>query len=130
MHRPLARPLRALLVAVLASLALAACGGGDDAGDASVTPSADTSTVTVKTFTFQPDPIEVEAGTTIRFVNDDAINHTVTSGTREAPTPDTFDGQLPDKGATFELELDEPGTYPYFCTIHPGPGMTAEIVVR
>jgi plastocyanin len=41
-----------------------------------------------------------------------------------------FDGQLPEQGATFELTLDEPGTYPYFCEIHPGPGMTGTITVR
>ena len=81
------------------------------------------------TFAFAPDPLEVAAGTTITFTNEDAIDHTVTAGTREAPDPDTFDGSLPEQGATFELTLDEPGTYDYFCQIHDGPGMTAQIVV-
>jgi plastocyanin len=41
-----------------------------------------------------------------------------------------FDGQLPEQGATFELTLDEPGTYDYFCTVHSGPGMTGVITVE
>jgi plastocyanin len=86
-------------------------------------------TVTIETFAFAPDPLVVEAGTSITFVNEDAIDHTVTAGTRDAPEPDRFDGELPDEGATFELTLDEAGTYDYFCRIHPGPGMTASITV-
>jgi plastocyanin len=90
---------------------------------------ADEATVTIRTFDFQPDPLVVAAGTTITFVNEDAIDHTVTAGTRDDPAPELFDGQLPEQGATFELSLDEPGTYDYFCTVHPGPGMTAVITV-
>lgn len=118
-------------IAALAALSLlgAAC-GGDDEPAAAEAPAGDTATVTIQTFDFQPDPLTVAAGTTITFENMDAIDHTVTAGTRESPTPDVFDGQLPEQGATFELTLDEPGTYDYFCEIHPGPGMTGQIVVE
>jgi plastocyanin len=88
------------------------------------------SPVTIETFDFQPDPLVVAAGTTITFVNDDKIDHTVTAGTRDDPAPDLFDGTLPEQGSTFELTLDEPGTYDYFCRIHPGPGMTGTITVE
>jgi plastocyanin len=124
--RPLPRWTRAL-VAPLATAALVACGGG---GGAASPAEAKPATVTVKTFNFQPDPIEVAAGTVITFSNEDAINHTVTAGTREQPTPAVFDGELAKKGSRFELTLDEPGTYSYFCRIHPGPGMTGSITVR
>jgi plastocyanin len=145
-RRPRRRRLAALLVAVLPFAA--ACGDDDaTADDASASSPAEASpdttgraapapagdetvTVTVKTFDFQPDPLTVAAGTTIRFVNEDAIDHTVTAGTREQPTPDVFDGRLPGKGSTFDLVLDEPGTYDYFCAIHAGPGMTGSIVVE
>jgi plastocyanin len=115
--------VRRLLFAVVAVAALGACGGGD--GDAASTPAA----VTVRTFAFGPDPLTVPAGTTIVFTNGDKIDHTVTAGTREAPTPDVFDGRLPSQGSTFERTLEEPGTYDYFCGVHTGPGMTATIVV-
>ena len=96
---------------------------------ASDAPAADEAVVTIDTFDFQPDPVTVPAGTTLTFRNEDAIDHTVTAGTRARPTPDVFDGELPDQGATFDLTLDEPGTYRYFCRIHPGPGMTGEVRV-
>lgn len=115
----------ALLVSVL-SIALGACAGD---GDTARTDENDP-TVTVETFQFAPDPVIARAGTTITFVNEDSIDHTVTAGTRDDPTPMVFDGPLPEKGSTFELTLDEPGTYDYFCEIHPGPGMTARIIVE
>lgn len=116
-----------VLLVVLATMMLSACGGDDE----SATPSDEGGPmVTVETFDFQPDPLVVPAGATITFLNEDAIDHTVTAGTREDPTPEVFDGELPERGATFELTLDEPGTYQYFCEIHPGPGMTATITVQ
>jgi plastocyanin len=123
------RPALSAVFVLAAVTALAACGGDDDGAAGPETVGAEGVTVTVKTFDFQPDPLTVPAGTTITFVNDDAIDHTVTAGTRERPMPEVFDGQLPEQGATFELTLDEPGTYDYFCEIHPGPGMTATIEV-
>ncbi|HEV2811336.1 MAG TPA: plastocyanin/azurin family copper-binding protein [Acidimicrobiales bacterium] len=118
---------RSFLLVLLATTLLSACGGGDGAASA---PEEDRPMVTVETFDFQPDPFVVPAGTTITFLNKDAIDHTVTAGTRENPTPEVFDGELPEKGSTFELTLDEPGTYDYFCEIHPGPGMTATVTVE
>jgi plastocyanin len=148
---------RTALALPLIALSLAAC-GSDEATDTTETTASATAasapattmaptttaastestspaspagaTVTVQTFQFGPDPVVVRAGTTITFVNNDKIDHTVTAGTREAPTPDVFDGQLPQQGATFDLTLTDPGTYDYFCEIHPGGGMTARIVVE
>jgi plastocyanin len=117
----------ALVLALV--LALAACGGGGDPAAQAAPAGGSGATVTVETFTFGPDPIAVEPGTTITFVNGDAIDHTVTAGTREQPEPGRFDGSLAEEGSTFELTLDEPGTYDYFCRIHDGPGMTASITV-
>ncbi len=121
--------LSAALLVPIVAISLSACGSDTNDSDDAAGDSAK-ATVTVETFQFRPDPIVVEAGTVITFVNKDAIDHTVTAGTREDPTPQAFDGQLPEKGATFELTLDEPGTYDYFCQIHPGPGMTATITVE
>ena len=123
--------LLALLVVV--AVGTAACGGDDDGtspapGD-SAGGSSEAAVVTVKTFDFQPDRIEVEAGETVSFVNKDSTTHTATAGTREEPDPGTFDIELKE-GDGGEVTLDEPGTYDFFCTIHEGPGMTAQIVVR
>jgi plastocyanin len=119
------------LGALVAGATLSATGGADESGgaDGGASSPMGGATVTVATSRFAPDPLEVEAGTTITFANEDAVGHTVTAGTPEEPTPELFDGRLPAPGATFELTLDAPGTYEYFCTLHPGPGTTGTIVV-
>lgn len=124
------RCLLAAPVTLLLALGVAACGETDGPETSSGEPDDGAATVTVKTFAFGPDPVVVPAGTPITFVNEDATTHTVTAGTREAPEPDRFDAELDGKGATFELTLDEAGTYDYFCALHPGPGMTATITVE
>jgi plastocyanin len=126
---PIPRRSALLLVAapLVLTVGLSACG---DTGAAPSAPDRAGATVTVATFSFAPDPLVVSVGTVITFVNEDPIDHTVTAGTREAPEPEHFDGQLARKGSTFELTLDEPGSYDYFCQIHPGPGMTATITVE
>ncbi|MET0726775.1 MAG: plastocyanin/azurin family copper-binding protein [Acidimicrobiales bacterium] len=119
-----------LLIAPVTVVMVAGCGSVDDDAAADASGRDEDATVVVETFSFEPDPLVVDAGTVISFVNNDKIDHSVTSGTRDEPTPELFDGALPEQGSTFELTLDEPGTYEYFCQIHPGPGMTASITVR
>ena len=115
---------------MLTAAVLTGCGGDAPATDATETNAETNATVTIETFNFQPDPITVKAGDLIVFKNNDKIDHTVTAGTREEPQPEEFDGDLPEQGAEFELTLDEPGTYDYFCEIHKGPGMTGQIVIE
>lgn len=118
--------LRPLAVLAASSLPLLACGGGGDGGEGNGGRQA--VEVTIETFQFSPDPLDVPAGTTVRFTNEDPTTHTVTSGTREEPSPDRFDESLPE-GATAEITFDEAGRFPYFCEIHSGPGMTGEVIV-
>jgi plastocyanin len=127
---------RRTTIAVVVLAALGACGGDDSdtatrANESAATSQAADSTaeVTIVAFDFQPDPITIEAGTTITFRNRDKINHSVTAGTRDNPDPSRFEGVMEGAGDSFELTLDTPGTYDYFCKFHPGPGMTGSIVV-
>jgi plastocyanin len=106
---------RALLM-LAAVLALAGCGGGQRA------------TVDVRTFDFRPDPLKVSSGTTVSFVNHDAIGHTVTSGTRK-DRDGRFDKPLAASTGKTTITFDEPGRYAYFCSVHPGAGMTATVIV-
>lgn len=127
---------RVALTAGLLALVLAACGedeGGGAAaptttGDAPAAAGAQGPTVEIKTFIFSPDPIEVQAGDTVTFINRDATTHTVVGGTRKSPDKAAIDGSL-DQDGTFEHTFDEPGTFDYFCDIHSGPGMTGKVVV-
>jgi plastocyanin len=109
------------LGALVAGATLSATGGADESGgvDGGAPSPMGGATVTLATPGVAPDALEVEAGTTITFASQDEVGHTVTAGTPEAPTPELFDGELPAQSATFELTLSAPGTYEYFCTVHP-----------
>lgn len=81
-------------------------------------------TVTIDNFTFTPQRLVVAPGTRVTWVNHDDIPHTVysreTPATRHSPPLDTDD--------SFSLVFDSPGTYGFFCTLHPH--MQSEVVVR
>jgi plastocyanin len=63
----------------------------------------------------------VPAGTTITWTNRDDIPHNVVSTER------TFKSPALDTDEQFSHRFDKPGTYNYFCSIHPK--MTGQIVV-
>jgi plastocyanin len=73
---------------------------------------------------YSPSNIKVKAGIIITFKNQDAIIHTV-MGTDDAlntksPTANNlFDTGLLKMGEEKEITFDKPGTYNYFCQIHP-----------
>jgi len=83
--------------------------------------------VTIQLFQFKPSPVEVGVGTRITWINNDDINHTVTSGTPEK-RDGRFDGKLSGKGTSFSFDFTQPGTYPYYCARHQS--MRGEIVVK
>jgi plastocyanin len=64
-------------------------------------------------FTFSPASITVRPGTTVTWVSRTASPHTITS-----VTPKLFD--VPIRGrATARITFHRPGTYQYFCALHP-----------
>ena len=114
---------RLALVAGIALVAgLGACGGSDDPGGAKRTADA----VSISGFLFKPEKLSVTAGTTVTWTNSDDIEHTVTSGTPEAPTTE-FDSGNKTKGQTFSRAFAGPGTFTYFCKNHNG--MRGEVTV-
>lgn len=98
----------------------------DDAADDATEAAGEGPTVTVRDIAFQEQSVTVAAGTPVTWVNEDSVAHTVTSGTPDDAT-DVFDEELPAEGEV-SITVDEPGTYPYWCRIHPN--MTAELVVE
>ena len=130
-------PRRALVVlAVALSLVTAACGSDDDSGSgAAPAANAGSNTVALKLIAFQPERMTVPPGTTVTWRNEDAADHTVTSGTVTqsgggvTSSPDNkFDSRTLGGGKTFTFTFQTPGTYPYFCTLHPAT-MRGEITV-
>ena len=88
---------------------------------ASPARAADTE-VKIDNFTFNPQQITVKAGDTVTWVNHDDIPHTVTSKTA------LFRSKALDSDDKFSFTFATPGTYPYFCALHPM--MTGSIVVE
>lgn len=82
-----------------------------------VAAAGTTEAATIKTFQFQPKAIEIRAGATVTWTNDDNIDHTVTSGTPDAPVGN-FDSGGFGKGQSFSAVFHTPGEYAYFCAKH------------
>ena len=79
-------------------------------------------TVEVKEFTFKPQSLTVAAGTTVTWRNGDEAPHTITS------TDGVFRSPALVSADRFSYTFTKPGTYHYFCQIHPT--MRADVVVR
>lgn len=69
---------------------------------------------------FRPAEVTVSVGAQVRWVNDDATFHTVTSSDRfEVRRPNArFDHVLDESGDNATVTFTEPGTYPYYCQPH------------
>ena len=78
--------------------------------------------VKIANFTFDPPQITVKTGTTVVWSNDDDIPHTVTSTTQ------AFKSAALDTNDKFSFTFTTPGSYQYFCSLHPH--MTGTIVVE
>ena len=85
-------------------------------------PPATSVEVKIDNFSFGPQTLTVPAGTTVTWTNRDDIPHTVVS------TDGVFKSKVRDTDEKFSYTFAAPGTYPYFCSIHPK--MTGKIVVQ
>jgi amicyanin len=82
-----------------------------------------TSAVSIDNFTFAPQAVTVKAGTTVTWTNKDDIPHGiawVANAFTKSKALDTDD--------SYSFTFTTPGTYQYFCYIHPH--MVGSIVVE
>lgn len=116
-------------------------------GCSSAGGSPDTTRVSMTDdFAYDPKRVTVSSGTTVRWVNDDDVGHSVTAyddgipaeaayfasggfGSERAARNDIAGG-LVAAGDAYEHVFDAAGTYDYFCVPHEGSGMTGRVVVR
>ena len=78
--------------------------------------------VKIDNFTFAPQRLVVKAGTTVTWINEDDVPHTVASSSK------LFKSKALDTGDKFSFTFTTPGTYAYFCSVHPH--MTGAVVVE
>jgi plastocyanin len=63
----------------------------------------------------EPDTLKVKVGSTIEWVNEDPVEHNVTS----ASGPAKFASKNFGEGGTFKITVTKPGLIDYRCTLHP-----------
>jgi plastocyanin len=70
-------------------------------------------TVKIDNFTFSPATLTVPVGSKVTWVNEDDVPHQVMASGR------TFKSQVLDTDQSFSQTFASPGTYEYFCSLHP-----------
>jgi plastocyanin len=134
--------LKPLLTAALValSLGLVACGGSgsdstsgaestssgdEDSTESEAAPSgkaAKSEKVQIAEFTYEPDPVVVQAGGKVIWQNEDTAPHTATAD------DGSFDTGVIENGKLGSATFKQPGTFTYFCEIHPTMHGTVEVV--
>jgi plastocyanin len=92
-------------------------------GWAQTAPQANAGAISIDNFTFTPQTMTVKAGTTVTWTNRDDIPHGIASESNafaKSKALDTDD--------SYSFTFSTPGTYKYFCYVHPH--MTGTIVVE
>ncbi|AFY78558.1 MAG: plastocyanin [Hydrococcus sp. C42_A2020_068] len=83
---------------------------------------------------FEPDTLTIEAGDTVKWVNNKLAPHNVvfdSSKMDEAiATKMSHKNLVFSPGESYESTFDEPGEYTYYCEPHRGAGMVGKIIVK
>lgn len=81
-----------------------------------------TASVAIVDFDYAPDTIEITAGDSVVWTNQDSTSHTVSM--RDG----SIDSGVVMSGASFTTAFSTAGTFAYYCKFHPG-SMIATVVV-
>ena len=114
------RGLAAVALVVAAACSSSTSGSGGQPGP---------NQVFMQNSAFNPATRTVAAGTTVTWVNQDGITHTVTYS---SGVGSPFDSGSIAGGSSYSLTFNSPGTVQYYCKIHgsPGAGMHGTIVIQ
>ena len=136
------RLLALLLACVAVAVVAAGCGGGDDNDDSGGGGSATTdeqpapkaednssgggtaagAQATMKDIKFSPTTVNVKAGQSVTWTNDDSVGHDVTSDTFKSGSPGGIE-----PGQNFSHTFKKAGTFKYVCSVHPGMEGTVKV---
>jgi len=123
MHRSnTARILGTELLGVIALLSLLLASGALRPRSVAAQEKSAPNAVTIDNFSFGPMQMEIPAGTQVTWINKDDVPHTVVSVDHK------FKSRALDTDEKFSFTFQEPGTYEYFCSVHPK--MTGKIIVK
>jgi plastocyanin len=112
---------RSFWIVTVVALALigTGCGNSSSPSTPSPTPSGTPVSIvagssTLTTTAYNPNPVTIQRGGTVTWVNNDNTAHTSTSESN------VWNSQTIAPGGSFSMTFSNPGTFPYHCTIHPG----------
>ena len=111
-----------LAVPVIAAMVVLTCAPSSLTMTVQAQTQSSTAEVKIDNFSFGPATLTVAAGTMVTWTNRDDIPHTVVSEDK------VFKSKVLDTDEKFSFTFTKPGTYPYFCSIHPK--MTGKVVVQ
>ncbi len=94
-----------------------------DAAQGAEAPAAAEVPVDIRDFAYSPNPVEIAAGDTVTWTNQDEVPHTATGEDRDVLQSGTIS-----PGASFSQVFAEAGEFGYFCEFHPN--MAGTIVVQ
>jgi plastocyanin len=109
---------RAVIIAMLLGPAV----GALLAWGAVAAQDANADVVTIDNFTFAPPALTVAVGTTVKWLNRDDIPHTVVEKNK------SFRSKALDTDDSYSFTFSTPGTFDYFCSLHPH--MVAQVIVK
>ena len=111
--------LRALKLAILFTALASTPSLAEDTNSAGASPAA---SVSMDHNTFIPDEITVAIGTTVTWVNNETMPHTVVDLNK------AFRSKTLVKDGTFSFTFATPGDHDYLCSIHPN--MKGKVIVK
>jgi amicyanin len=111
----------AIILFVLCMAVIAATEGGVRVAAAAETGPAPAE-IKIDNFSFTPPMLTVQAGTKVTWTNRDDIPHNIVSSEQK------FKSKPLDTDDNYSFTFTEPGTYQYFCGLHPK--MVGKVVVE
>jgi len=114
--------LRLSMLGITLTALLAIAGGGLVSVVHSEGKSAPGAEIKIDNFSFGPATVTVPAGSVVTWTNHDDVPHVVASEDK------SFRSKALDTDDKFAFTFTKPGTYTYYCAIHPK--MTAKVVVQ
>jgi plastocyanin len=123
-------PSRSLVAVLLLVVLAAGCGekegeSSGSTGDPGTASGGKVVPVAMKDILFVPEKVTARVGQSVRWTNEDDVEHTV-----KASKGADFESKTLSKGDTYGAKLTKTGTIDYVCTIHPSQRGTITVVAQ
>ncbi len=116
------------IIMLIMACMVAGCSSSQNAPTSpSVAPTinTDANSITIENFAFNPATLTIKPGSTVTWTNRDGVDHTIVA---DSGSPASFKSEALADGASFSFTFTQPGTYGYYCSIHPS--MKGTIIVQ